>query len=1191
MAEAPMPEQRLAADPARSAWVGANAGSGKTRVLTHRVARLLLAGSRPERILCLTYTKAAAAEMQSRLFEMLGGWSMAEDATLAADLAALTGGAAPGGDRLAEARRLFAEALETPGGLRIQTIHAFCEQLLRRFPLEAAVSPRFAVADDRRADALAETVTRAQGAAASAAGEGVIDRIAQALGEDALGSLQNAIAAARTQFPATPAEIEPRLAAHFPTGALEGEAAAIAEALDRLDWPGIAGLATDLAAQPGKNGQTVAAQMQNALIAQRDGNADAALTALIRAFLTDTSSAGYQPKKGSWAVSKSTEEALPGSRDRYDTAATAVQEGIVTAACARLAARTGDLNAFAVDWLARYAAAKSAGGLLDFDDLVRRAQGLLAAPGLAPWVLWKLDGGIDHILVDEAQDTAPAQWDVIGALAEEFLAGQGVRTDRPRTVFAVGDEKQSIYSFQGADPQVFGARRAAFRETLAGQGGLAEPALERSFRSAPGILAFVDRVFEGPAGRGLVQDGSAPRHEAHHSAAPAQIDLWEPVLGEKVERDEEWWSPVNLPWPGNAKLRLADLLAQEIARMCAEDMLPGRDGGPGKPLGPGDVLVLVRRRDLLARALVRRLKTLGVPVAGADRILLTAELAVQDLLAALRVAALPDDDHALATLLRSPLCDVSEDGLFALAHARPPGERLSARLEATAAAHPRAAGLVRDLIARADFLRPYELLERILVRHEGRARLIARLGAEAEDAIDELLIQALAFEAEAVPSLAGFLAWLERGAVEVKRRPGRDAGAVRVMTVHGAKGLESPVVILPDTLGEPGGGGRQGPTLLPLPGGGNRPPLMLWAEGSAKRDDPLAAGARKAERARQTAEHKRLLYVALTRAETRLLIAAAGDPGKGEDAADETADPGAPAAAKAAVWYRMLSAAMDRSPDARPLPGGEAPSGAIPGLRRLGSDPVSRSHASATASSSDPKLALKLPSWAAKSPAEPRRQRLTPSSLAPEEIDDSAEDHPTIGPTATTEPVRRDREAARRHGVAVHRLLEHLPALPAAERDTAAARVLAGLGLDPTAAAALREAQGVLKAPFAAEIFGPGSYAEVSLGGTLAPMEEPTGASTPPLFLGRIDRLIVSRERVLAVDFKTDAAVPPAGTPPGGYLAQLGAYAAGLARLYPNRSIALAILWTALPRLDPIPRAAAAEAFAHAANQPAKGTA
>ncbi|MEM6676425.1 MAG: double-strand break repair helicase AddA [Pseudomonadota bacterium] len=1199
----PTPEQRAAADPTASVWVGANAGSGKTRVLIERVARLLLSGTAPERILCLTYTKAAAAEMQERLFHTLGDWAMADDAALDAALAALEdlsdGAAGPTehlkadvtarpSQRLAEARRLFASALETPGGLRIQTIHAFCEKLLRRFPLEAGAAPRFRVADDRTAKALGLEAAAAQGRAAEAGQSDALDRVAARVSGDTAAALRERVLALRDRFPAGAAgpEVgreagggtEAALAAHYAGPIRSGPETAAAAGLARLE--------------PGALEAVAQAMLTHAHGSWKKGPAlSAALAATAplkraRALLASMLGEGGKAYRPSWLFGKKAEAAYPGIGDRY----AALSEGLAVLdedlKAVEMAGRAADLAAFAQDSLRRYRALKDGGGWLDFQDLVDRCRDLLGDPGLAPFVLWKLDGGIEHILVDEAQDTSPVQWAVITAIAAEFFAGDGARptspSGRPRTFFAVGDEKQSIYSFQGADPEAFHATRLALVQALEGIGrSLEAPALETSFRSAPGILALVDAVFAGPAAQGLVRDATPPRHTAA-KGGDALIEIWDPIEPAEKPEEQPWWDPVDTPNPARAEIRLAHVLAREIARIIREDMLPADAIGETRPTRPGDIIVLMRKRGLLARTMVPALKAEGVPVAGADRMVLTDEIAVQDLLAALRVAASPDDDLSLAALLRSPLARVDERALYDLAAGRSRAEQLSARLDAARERHAEDAAFVDDLLNQADFLRPYEMLERILIRHGGRRRLLARLGPEAEDAIDALLDAALAYEMEESPSLTGFLAWIEADAAEVSRRPGEAEDLVRVMTVHGAKGLEAPVVILPDTLGVSGRSGR-GPQLLTLPAADNRPGLVLWP-GPAAQDDALAAEARQAAALRETAEERRLLYVALTRAERRLLICGAGRPVV-EDGKER---PEHQEAARAAVWYRMVNAGVERLGGARAV----APPGGVDGARRLGPDPDRRTLARPESPEGPSRAAL--PRWVSPAAPEKRVTRLTPSALAPGEREDATGALDPPEPLSPPQPGvdgpvsegHGHRASPLRHGLAVHRLLEHLPGHPTGARAPLAAALLgagsAG-GLDEAAIeAALGEAVAVLEAPFAALLFGPGSRAEAEIAGTL-----PEGA-----LRGRIDRLVVTPDRVLAVDFKTDATPPPAATaPPAGYLAQLGAYVAALTPLFADRPVAAAIVWTTIPRLDIVNPDAAQRAFAAAAGRLAVGPA
>ena len=774
----PTEAQIDAAGPAVSAWVGANAGSGKTRVLTQRVARLLLGGAEPQRILCLTYTKAAAAEMQNRLFEMLGDWAMAPDGWLGAELAAIAGENAPTADagRLARARRLFARALETPGGLKIQTIHAFCDALLRRFPLEAGVSPRFEVLDERQSALMIAAIRGRMAGDAEAGTETGFDGVAERLNEDAIDDLIGAVLAGRAEFP--DGGIDDRLTAHFGAVVHEDAQALAATALGRLDWERLALLAEWLAWDGGAADQAAAVAIGEAR-ALSDAAPLEAARRLAGAFSTKTGA----PRSRRGFPVKRVIETYPDADPFTDEMTGWAGDFLDTLRTRESAARARDLDTFANTLLTRYRRAKEARALLDFDDLVTRSADLLTRSDMAAWALYRLDQGIDHILVDEAQDTSPGQWAVIRAIAHEFHTGEGAR-EVNRTLFVVGDEKQSIFSFQGAELRAFGEHRRHFGDWLEGMGGgLARPDLVTSFRSAPGILAYVDAVFAGEAAVGLTVSGDPVTYEAHRARDASRVDLWPLVESAATELPEDWSIiPVDAPSPGSAKLRLARMLAGEIERMIAEERLPARVGRPGRRLRPGDILVLVARRDALARGLIRELKGRGLAVAGSDRLSLAGELAVKDLLALVKVAATPGDDLSLAALLRSPLCDVSEDDLFALAHGRE-GSLWRATMAAEAR-HGQTVAMLRDMARRVDYLRPYEFLERVLIQHDGRRRLLARLGHEAEDPIDELLAQALAYEAREAPSLAGFVAWIEAGDIKVKREMERGAGEIRVMTVH-----------------------------------------------------------------------------------------------------------------------------------------------------------------------------------------------------------------------------------------------------------------------------------------------------------------------------------------------------------------------------------------------------------------------
>jgi ATP-dependent helicase/nuclease subunit A len=1102
-------DQVRAATPSASSWVSANAGSGKTRVLTDRVARLLLAGTEPQKILCLTYTKAAAAEMQNRLFRTLGTWAMLDDADLRDALDELGEPLVPA-DQLARARTLFARALETPGGLKIQTIHAFCEALLRRFPLEAGVAPQFAVLEDRQARALrAEVLDRL-----AAGNPAEFAALARQLPGDDPDALLLEIGKERAGFagPFDPAALARALGARPEVT----PAALAAEVLGPSGEALLRGLVPLLVERNGKDGKAGACIAE--ALAATDPTTRLTLLESVLLFGSGAK-APFGPKCGQFPT-KGVRIAHPGLMPALDALMTRLADARPLRLANAAFAKSAALNRFGRAWLAAWAGAKRDLGLLDFDDLIDRAQALLEHPGTAAWVLWRLDGGLDHILVDEAQDTSPAQWRVIEALSEEFFAGAGAREVR-RTIFVVGDEKQSIYSFQGADPAEFGAKCDHYERVLTELGSeLQRCDLLYSFRSARPILTLVDRVFAGPAGEGL----RAIAHHAIDPEKPGRVEL-RPFLGKPDRPDESPWDqPVDARAADDPVEVLAGRIAATIGEWLATSrVLPGED----RSIRAGDVMILVQRRGDLFHAIIRALKRARVPVAGADLLRIGGELAVGDLMAALRVAATPRDDLSLAALLRSPLGGLSERELFELAHGRPAG-LLAALRAAPAERWPEVRALVEDLLGQADYLRPFELLSRILVRHDGRRRLVARLGPEAEDGIDALVDQALAYESVEAPSLTGFLAWFDQAEVAVKRRMDEEADQVRVMTVHGAKGLEAPIVILPDTAVRHDG--QNPPQVLRLADG-----QPAWR---AKGDEapPALAAAEAARRALVRAENRRLLYVALTRARSWLIVAGAGvENGSGES------------------WHGLVREAIEGlGPEVTPGPDGATLS-------------VSLSWASgpAAAVEASPTEPAALPDWT-------RRPGRVPAGAAPPLSPSGLGGAHVLGADPTG---RLTEEEARARGTALHRLLEHLHGRPAADRPALAARLLPGVAEVP---ALVAEAAAVLDAADLAFVFGPASLAEVDVTAALPGL----GGQR---ILGRVDRLIVEPGRVLAVDFKSHQAVP--ATPeavPEGILRQMGAYRAALGLVFPDRRIETAVLWTRVPRLMPLPDALVLAALARA---------
>ena len=1082
--------QRKAADPAASAWVDASAGSGKTKVLVDRALRLLLDGTAPQRILCLTFTNAAAAEMANRLRARLAGWAVAREAALESELETLLG-AAPG-DRIRDsARRLLARVLDAPGGMPIMTLHAFCQSLLRRFPLEAGAPPWFEVLDEREARETMDDVRRRLIAEPGEALRGALDVIVRNVHETRVTDLFGELAGERARLRRAirdagglDALIE-RM--HEDIGIARGTApedtvrAACAPGVaDEDSLRALAGAMTapGRGARDTRRGAAVAAW----LAADEEGRI-AAFSDYCQAFLKQDG----EPLVA--VASVAAMRAAPECEAVIAVEQARLRRAVEDRKRAAVATATSALLTVGGAVIDAYDARKRARGRLDFDDLILSARALLARSGGAAWVLYKLDGGLDHVLIDEAQDTNPEQWEVVRALTDEFFAGEGAR-ERPRTVFAVGDPKQSIYGFQRADPAKFSEMKGWFAARARGAGqAWNEAPLETSFRSTAPVLAAVDAVFAGAAAaRGVVFEGRAVRHEARRAGQAGRVELWEAVEVEAPEGPPPWKPPIGRVAARDAADELAKRVAEHIAALCnGRHILESR----GRPARPGDILVLVRRRSRFVHELTRQLKQAGVAAAGVDRMVLAEHIAIMDLMALGRFLLLPGDDLSLAETLKSPLFGFDDEALFALAHGRE-GESLWTRLVAAADSDPRYADArerLGALLARADRTTPWELYADLLAAGGGRRRIRARLGAEADDPLDEFLAQALVYERVEPPSLQGFLHWLETGGAEVRRDAAPENDAVRIATVHGAKGTEAPVVYLPDTMTAPRGAAQ----LVWSPDGG----MVLWRVRKEHRD-PLSERWIEAARARDREEYRRLLYVAMTRAEDRLIVCG----WKGGRASKET------------PWRAMVKNAFDELSDAT------GDRGDVRALRCAQTAPPDRVGAATEDAAVDPV-----------SPAWMRRPARAETATA------TAARRPSrAGPVLSPEAEARGRR--------LHSLMQAWPAVPetASEDDRALAAAVVAHVLDN---------------PVFAPLFGPESVAE-------APVAAPGRLS------GRIDRLAVTPDAVLAVDFKTGGAPADVENPPQDYVRQMAVYRDILRGAFPNRPVRCALLWIDRPALTPL---------------------
>lgn len=1125
--------QARASDPAASAFVSANAGAGKTHVLVQRVIRLLLSGVPPEKILCLTFTKAAAANMAERVFTTLGHWVTLDDNALDAAIRD-TGIAHPNTKLRKSARELFASALETPGGLKVQTIHALCTRLLQQFPFEANVPARFAVLDDRDQTEMMERASLAVMLDAARAPDSAIGRsLLGAMASAADVTFKEVVREAclsRDHFMAwTDAAGSAEVAARQASAALGVGDGDRLEDIDReiVDGPNLPRplwprAATALATSS-KADQAQAARLLDAMRATDTAQVDEYLSV----FLTDAKTPRASVATNSF-LNKN-----PDLGGRFDAEIERLPSLIEKRRAVVTRDRTEALLHIAIAVAANYRREKAERGLLDYDDLIDKTLALLAS-GASGWVHYKLDRGVDHVLIDEAQDTSPRQWDIIAHIISEFTAGAGARDGVARTVFAVGDEKQSIFSFQGAAPREFAARRFELKQKFED----AELKFESipftySFRSGPAILRSVDHVFRDEAiYRSIHAEKAYPLHEALPDAGPSRIDLWELSVADEKQELEGWRAPFDGVPLTSAEVKLSKRIQSEIKRLVTSGTMTGRQGNR-RPLTYGDVLVLVRRRGNLFDAVIQALKHARVPVAGADRLKLTEHIAIIDLMHLADALLLPQDDLALAVVLKSPLFNVTEDELFTLARDR------KGSLRDAVTGHASESSKFKETLDRLEQCErrfctetPFAFYARLLGGDQGRARILKRLGHEANDALDEFLELALNYERKAPASLQGFIAWLRAADTEVKRDMEISRDEVRVMTVHGAKGLEAPVVIMADTTTSPTDTQRLRLIQLPQGNGGE---VMVWA-GRKADDPPVVVAARTAMLAETEDEYRRLLYVAMTRAADHLIIAGC-KPGNRGNIREHS-------------WYDLVERGLEKS---ELVPQEiETDHGVVKRYART-EDAAPATGAPAVAAGAP----IVLPAWLqAPAPSEASAgSLLRPSD--PAEHDGH--------PVRTGESILLRARALKR-GTLVHRLLQSLPDIAPERRRDAALSFLArnaGGWTEDERHALADGALALIADERFAHAFAPGSRAEVSIVGRLDRPGRP-----PALVSGQIDRLVVGEREVLIVDYKTNHAPPDtAAEAPAGYVRQLALYRAVLARLYPQKAVRVALLWTETPEL------------------------
>lgn len=1138
--------QSRASDPQQSVWVAASAGSGKTKVLTDRVLRLLLPradgspGTPPERILCLTFTKAGAAEMAVRINESLAAWAVEDEEKLHKNLGRLLGHD-PKPAETEAARRLFARVIDSEGGLKILTIHSFCQSILGRFPIEAKLSPHFKLVDERKAGEIQKSALEGVIRDADSLGlKEAIYGLSCEKGEEDLIKLLQGLMGERQKFSVFLGHSERNFdlickLLHVDPNQTTEELIIAAFDNPQMDHAGLYEAASAMTAEKGANmkkrGAAILALLNSAPIARAQYFED-----YQHAFLKKTDDLPY---------AKLIEGTIAKSRPEFEQVMAVeaqrlidLKDKIRASNCARL---SHDLLRVGAEMLKRYQHDKSMMAALDYDDLIACTLDLLTGKSMgmsadlvAPWVMFKLDQGIDHILVDEAQDTNPDQWAIIHALCSEFFTGEGARAGINRTIFAVGDEKQSIFGFQRAAPEKFREAEALYRERAAS----AEKPFESipmtmSFRSTEPVLALTDAVFDvlEPWKALGLPEGTFVQHSSKREGQAGLVEIWPPVGPVSSPDPEPWALPITVEDRDNAEAILARRIAGKIKGWIGTETLEPY----GRTVQPGDIMILVKSRGTMVEHLVRALKAANVEVSGVDRMKLAEQIAVQDLLVAAQFALLPEDDLSLASLVKSPLIGLDEQALYDCAIDRD-GKSLWAAAKLRLSKD--VTTWLSALIAKAGTIHPYEFFSDLLhlacpAAESGLKAMLGRLGEDALDPIEEFLNTTLEYEAENIPTLQQFIAWQFSGEKIIKREMETAGGKVRIMTVHGSKGLQAPIVILPDTMHASGSIGKIGLT-----------ERIVWTKDGplwsprAENDCNLYKSLIAEKKIKLDEEYRRLLYVALTRAADRLYIAGC-NKGSRTPAPD--------------CWYNLIEAGFnklaDRTESFVAWEDDETPALRIRSIQTATPDKVKKGK---EAVAIEPACADW--SWLTRDPPE---EAVPPRPFSPSRPSDP--EPAAQSPLGTDDPVLRFRR-----GNITHALLQFLPALPQAGWAAAAERFVRK---QQDIAAATRdnivsEVLTILQHPDFADVFGPGSMAEVPV----------TALIGEKLISGQIDRLLVTATEIIIVDYKTNRPPPhDVKKIPAIYRTQLRAYRDVMEKIYPGRTIRTYLLWTDGPRIMEVP--------------------
>ena len=822
-------EQEIAAEPTKNVWVQANAGTGKTSVLTERLLRILFRGdTKVGGILCLTYTNAAAGEMRNRVLAALRGWAMSSDDELRELLVGITINHVPTDSDIAHARDVFFFYIDNPDVLKIKTIHGFCEEILHRFPTEAGISPSWTLISDAPQRVLLREAmdkivnTNLSDARVASAFYHLISVMSEYKLDDLLGYVEyqyknffyvNNFDKYRNYFIDTTQKklnINGRINDEKPV----------------LELKNI----LDLAKNEKKAGKTLQKLIE---LTEQYVNNTIDFDKYKYAYLTNSGTIISRGLDYDY-LTKEKERVL--GINVYNVNNKIYQDTVA-------------LFDFSAEFAKVYQELKRQYNVLDFEDLILYTHRLFSNPANMGWVLSQMDISLSHILVDEAQDTGPLQWDILRMLSGDFFA-EGDKAGLPRSIFVVGDTKQSIYGFQGADPHAFAQSRDIIAENIRNNlRQIREVPLTQSFRSTEPILQTVDMFFSDEMVRtqtGFINNS----HKCFRVGAPGAVEINALVTPENQDT-------------ATARRGYISGIVDKIENLIKTGACV-----------PADIMILVQNRNPMAVPMANELKRRGIPVAGSDRVILPNFPVIRDLMNLVRFCINNNDDYSLCCVLKSPIFGLSDVAIYNICSVR---NAENARRKASnsdfvpmtilgclESEYPEVYTELTDFMRVFAVSGPYSFFTYVLDNYNTREKMVAALGTQIIDPLEEFVTICLAYERTRPGTLKHFLKWFITGGCEIKRDMESNEG-VRIVTVHGSKGLQSKVVFLIDTVSMSKSENFYDIENMDYP-------VWVWTPQKPDGFSPEFNKLSDAQLRKRTEESFRLLYVAMTRARDELYI-------------------------------------------------------------------------------------------------------------------------------------------------------------------------------------------------------------------------------------------------------------------------------------------------------------------------------